>query len=301
MNSSRYSEIQLHADDYGLSAHTSAQILECCQKGLLDGISILPNFSCFDKDMALLQEKKAEFPRQVTCSVHLNLMEGPCVAEAGKIPNLVNGEGFLNRSWGSLFLASFLPGRSSLQKQLETEIAAQIKKVMAVLGDTSLYIDGHQHTQMIPLVFDALCAVIRQEGYSVSYIRNSAEPLLPFLMKVSLWKSFRPVNFVKNLILNLCAWYAEPKMRKFGCRPMKLWGLVMSGHMDAARIEKLMPDMKKTAEKKGCQLEILFHPGTLSEHEITPEYSSAEALAFYLSEGRSIEYAALEKKEIWIK
>lgn len=285
----------LHADDYGLSPHTSAQMLECCKGGLLDGISILPNYSCFERDMEKLLEAEVAFPKQVTYSVHLNLMEGPCVAEAADVPELVDKNGYLSRSWGSLFLASFLPGRKKLQRQLEVEISAQIKKIVTALKiKTPLYIDGHQHTQMIPVVFDALCAVIKREQYQVEYIRNSAEPLFPFLRQIGLWKTYRPVNFVKNLILNICAVYAEPRMRRMGCAPMYLWGLVMSGHMDDKRIRKILPDMERVSAKRGRQLEILFHPGKLLKSEIGEEFSSAEALEFYLSEGREIERAALK-------
>ena len=287
--------VWIHADDYGLSRQTSAQILECCLKGQLDGISILPNFSCFEADMKALREAFPKFPKEVTCSVHLNLMEGPCLADKNEVTDLADETGFLCRSWGSLFLASFLPGRKKLQEQLEKEIAAQIQKVTRALGENrKIWVDGHQHTQMIPVVFDALCQVIQREGYQAVYIRNSAEPLWPFVKQLSLWKTYRPVNFVKNLILNLCAWYAEPKMRKLGCKPMCLWGLVMSGHMDSARVSRILPDMLEKAEKNQRQLEILFHPGSMAKEEINNEYNSAEALEFYFSEGRVIEKAALE-------
>lgn len=286
--------LHLHADDYGLSPHTSGQILECCQKGQLDGISVLPNFSCFDEDMEKLLEAMPGLPHKLEVSVHLNLMEGPCLAERSKVPDLADDKGYLNRSWGSFFLASFLPGRRKLQKQLEAEISAQIKKVTEGLHlEGPLYIDGHQHTQMIPVVFDALCAVIQREGYQVQYIRNSVEPLMPFIKQPGLWKTFRPVNLVKNLILHVCAFYAEPRMKKMGCAPMYLWGLMMSGHMDRERVEKILPDMKKAAACSGRQLEILFHPGGLLESEIKEEYSSADALKFYLSAGRNAENAAL--------
>lgn len=286
--------VTLHADDYGLSLQTSAQMLECCKKGLLDGISVLPNFAGLDRDAQLFLDAQPAFPKEVTCSVHLNLMEGPCLAKQPDVSLLTDQNGYLNRSWGSLFLASFLPGRKKLQKQLETEIAAQIKRITEALQLTGpLWIDGHQHTQMIPVVFDALCAVIERERYKIAYIRNSSEPVLPFLKQISLYKSYRPVNFVKNLILNFCALYAEPKMRRMGCQPMYLWGLVMSGHMDETRIRRILPDMSKVSKKRNRQLEILFHPGTLLETEITEEFSSPKALQFYLDEGRKVENAAL--------
>ncbi len=161
-----------------------------------------------------------------------------------------------------------------------------------ICGD-GLYLDGHQHTQMIPAVFDAICDVCGECGWKVVYIRNSIEPLSPYLKETGLYATYRPVNLVKNLILRLCGLFVSPKMAKMGLRPMYLWGLVMSGHMDGERVRCLLPGMERVAKANGRQLEILFHPGRLLEEEASREYNHPDALPFYQSAERDMEYETL--------
>ena len=69
---------------------------------------------------------------------------------------------------------------------------------------------------MIPVVADALLEVIQKNGLEVEYVRNSREPMFPFLKKGSFYKTYRPVNFVKNMILHFCSFLLEGKFRKIG-------------------------------------------------------------------------------------
>lgn len=74
---------------------------------------------------------------------------------------------------------------------------------------------------------------------------------------------------------------------------MYLWGLVMSGHMDKDRIEKLYPKMIRKAGQDGRVLEILFHPGMTLPEEVTPEIAKEAVETFYLSADRHVEKEAV--------
>ncbi len=76
---------------------------------------------------------------------------------------------------------------------------------------------------------------------------------------------------------------------------MYLWGLMMSGRMDAKRIAKLFPSVKKYAAGDKRNLEILFHPGRMGEHELTDEIPKISAEMFYLSTNRDMEKAGARK------
>ena len=102
---------------------------------------------------------------------------------------------------------------------------------------------------------------MEEQGWKASYIRDAKEPLFVFLQKTSLYKTYRLVNFVKNILLNYCSALLQKRFRNAGMKPMYLWGLIMSGHMDEERIRQLLPNMEKKAEHNGRMLEILFHPG----------------------------------------
>lgn len=288
------SRIDIHADDFGESLHASEDILECLKAGKLDSISVLSNMSCFEKCVKRYREEQFAFPAEPKLSVHLNIMEGSCMADPDQIPELVDKEGHFCSSWGKLFLKSYLPGRSKLKCQLKTEMKLQIEAVKKAFPEIKrLRIDSHQHTHMIPVAADALFEVISENGWQVEYIRNAKEPVLPFLMQVSLYPTYRPVNFIKNMILNYCSWFLEGRLKKLDLEPMYLWGLVMSGHMDEQRVAKLMPSMRKKAEQKGRTLEILFHPGQVQKVELTAEFSQREAIDFHISADRHVEKEAV--------
>lgn len=288
------SRIDIHADDFGESLHASEDILECLKAGKLDSISVLSNMSCFEKCVERYREEQSAFPAEPKLSVHLNIMEGRCLAKPENVSGLVDAEGHFSMSWGKLFFRSYLPGRKKLKNQLQTEMKRQIEAVWRAFPEMKkLRIDSHQHTHMIPVVADALFEVLAENGWPVEYIRNAKEPLFPFLKVPSLYKTYRPVNFVKNMILNYCSWLMERRLKALRLEPMYLWGLIMSGHMDEVRVKKLQNAMLRKADSENRMLEILFHPGQVLQEEITSEFSQKEAIGFYVSSDRQVEKAAV--------
>lgn len=295
------SKIDIHADDYALSPNTSEDILQCLRAGKLNSISVLTNMSCYDAYAEKYQKGKAEWPCQPLLAVHLNFMEGHCAADPEEVKHLVDGQGYFNITWWDLFQWNYSPKKfMTIKKELKAEIKAQTERFREKFGeDLPLRFDGHQHTQMIPLCYWALLEVIVEQHYRTAYIRITKEPIMPYLRQVSLWKSYRPINWIKNLLLNFYALGMERTIEKnrpswqSENSPMFLWGVLMSGHMDRDRIGILLPYMKKKAEDKGRCLEILFHPGSLLEEEAGEEFVSEGAKQFYLSDGRRIEKNAV--------
>ena len=287
-------KIDIHADDFGESVCASEDILNCLKAGKLDSISVLANMSCFKSCVERYREEEINFPQRPKISVHLNFMEGSCLSDPEILPGLGDTDGHFCISWGKLFLQSFLPGRKKMQEQLQNEMELQILEVKKAFPELKrLRFDSHQHTHMIPVVASALFEVIKKNNLEVEYIRDSREPMLPFLKEISLYKTYCPVNFVKNMILNFCSWLLKGKFQKMGLNPMYLWGLIMSGHMDEKRVRILLPRMNKEAEKRGRTLEILFHPGQVQKTEITAEFSQKEAIEFHISEDRHVEMQAV--------
>ena len=283
-------KVDIHADDFGESVHASEDILDCLKAGKLDSISVLANMSCFETCVKRYREEEKYFPQKPKISIHLNFMEGSCLADSKQMLGLVDTEGQFCISWGKLFLRSFLPGRKKLQDQLQNEMELQISAVRRAFPEiVKLRFDSHQHTHMIPVVASALFEVIKKNSLEVEYIRDSREPLLPFLKVVSLYGTYRPINFIKNFILKCCSWFVAGRFHKIGLEPMYLCGLIMSGRMDKERVGVLMPLLKKTALKRGRVLEVLFHPGQVLKSELTPEFSQEEAIEFHVSEDRRVE------------
>lgn len=302
-------KIDIHADDYALTVNTSKDMLACMEKGQLDSISIVPNMSCFEECMQFLYDAIPRLPFLPRMSVHLDFVEGRCLAGVGKAPMLTAEEEFLmGLSWGGLFALSYLPWkRTAAKKQIKEEIRAQIAVVNTAVQKAAqiaraagiryeqkgLRIDSHQHAHMIPVVWEALTEVITEEGYAVEYIRNSKEMIGIFLAKMSLWKTYRPVNFVKNRLLALYSHKVDRYTQAHDLEPMYLWGLIMSGHMDHDRIAALYPSAAAKAKKDCRTLEILFHPGRMLPEEVTDETGEEAARDFYLREDRHVEMEAV--------
>ncbi len=285
----------IHADDYALSVNTSREMLELMHEGVLDSISIISNNACYNECMQLLRDNIPTLPYLPKMSVHLNLVEGYLVSDPGKI---------IKTTWKDLFLASFVPGRRKkeyalLLKETQAQLAKTwddirecidiARKCGILCSQEKIRIDSHQHTHMIPIVWDAVIESLSALNLEAEYIRNSKEPLCPFLSEISLWSTYRPVNIVKNRILYFMSKKCDRYDASSGHERMYLWGLVMSGKMDADRIKVLYPRLEKFARSRNRRLEILFHPGRMGDDELTDEIPFASAKDFYLSGGRHIE------------
>ena len=291
-------QFEIHADDYALSSHTSEDLLACLRLGGLDSLSVLTNMSCYEEYAQKYQEEFESWPKKPDLSVHLNFMEGHCVAAVEKVQHLVNQDGYFNISWKTLLFWSYSPKKYYvIKKELKEEIKAQTERFLDFFGNKQKFrFDGHQHTQMIPLVYWALLEVIVEQRYPTEYIRVTKEPILPYIKLPLLWRTYRPVNLVKNLLLNFLSFGMEHTINRNRPlwqqenMPMLLWGVLMSGKMDKERVERLFPIMVSYAKKKKRHLEILFHPGTALPQELLKEFRDQESVMFYISKDRSLEY-----------
>lgn len=281
--------IDIHADDYALSLSASETILNLCKNKYLNSISILPNMSCFEESMILLNTHNV--PSYINCSVHINLIEGTCLSKPEYIPDLVDSHGKFKIGWRHLLLMNYSFGKrkEKYKEQIKREIFAQINKVQTSLNSTTVRVDSHQHTHMIPIIFDSLLEVLRENHYNIDYIRISKEPIVPFIMKVSLYNTYRWKNFLKNIILRFYSISAEKKITVLHIKKMYLWGLIMSGNMNFERLKILYKNMSNIAYKREKNLEILFHPGSIQGDEKQLDFYDSEALKFYLSDNRKNE------------
>ncbi len=256
-------KIDIHADDYAYSTHTSMDILDCIKQGKLDSFSIICNTDYFEESMELLYKTIPSLDFLPLISVHLDIPEGE--SDSDLFP----------MSWGALFFASYTPKRKEVKAALKKELKRQIDKTQEVIErciqiakengvktkQEGIRLDSHIHTHLIPVVWDALTEVIDEEDYGIEYIRNPKEPLLPFLKEISLIPSYGIANIIKNRILMLYSGKVDRYCERHKLDKMYMWGLTMSGHMDFERIERLYPAMSEKAKKDGRILELLFHPG----------------------------------------
>lgn len=287
--------IIFHADDFGANREISEHILECYREGALNSLSVLPNSPYLKVCMELLEAYRED----IAISLHLNLAEGHCLAEPEQVPDLVDERGMFSASFFKILLRSFTGKRKELKKQIQAEMKAQIRKLLPYVKE--LRLDSHQHYHMIPIVlksiFDAI-EELRREGERVpeiTFIRIPAEPLAPFLKHPKLWSTYRPINLVKNVVLNVLNFMDRRLLSAYREKTAVFWGILMSGRMDLKRVSILRMDFEKIAKRKRLPLELLCHPGGVEKPDELMDVENKDCVQFYMSEGRKIEKEMMRK------
>lgn len=278
--------IYICADDYGLNDISSMRIWQCIEKGALNKVSVFPNFD--HVDLCKISENK-----NVRISLHLNLVEGKCMADADEIDLIADKNGNLKHTFGGLLKLNLF-NRKKFEAQVYKEIKAQISFWKNILPhDVPFCIDSHQHTHMIPAVFKALIKVLINEEIDLKYMRIPSEPLLPYIKTPSLYFTYNIVNIIKQWLLKFLWMINKNQAKKYKIPTSYFLGILFSGKMDEKRVMKILPKYIKMAEKTGKDIEVLFHPGYLEKNETDLKNIVFEK--FYLSENRKTEFDSVMK------
>lgn len=297
-------KIDIHADDYAYSLNTSKDIIDCLKQGALDSISIICNTRYFDESMQMMYEEIVNLPFLPKMSIHLNLVEGETQSN------------LLPMSWAKLFFHSYWFGKSRIKNEIKSEIKKQIDKGQKAIDkciemakknnievkQKGIRLDSHVHTHLLPIVFSSLKELIEEEKYDIEYIRNPLEPIGPFFSESKLLSTYNIVNIIKNRILAFYSKKVDNYCDRKKLAKMYMWGLIMSSHMDFARIEVIYPRMVEKAEKDDRVLELLFHPGKADKDEYSKEMNEDYFRSFNSIDNRHIEKdAVLKMKELYEK
>lgn len=287
--------IEFHADDYGLFPAQSRRILSCRQNGVLNGTSLMPNSPCLAECLELLRP----WASGMHLTIHLNLMEGKSLSPSGALPLLTDTEGVFAVSFLTLLLAPLSPKREEYRRQLKEELRAQIRAVRPFLTEMGapLRLDGHAHWHMLPIVFDALMDVIREDELPVRYIRMPAEPLSLYARHLGHIFPFHPINLVKTALLRLLCRRNRRRYRRelSGMEQALFLGVLFSGGFTLEKFRLLLPDAVRLAEKRGWHLELLAHPGAVYEPEDIRALTNRDDVAFLTSPARRKEAEAFLK------
>lgn len=285
--------VEYHADDYGISIEQCDRILECCREGRLNGISIMPNSEILDEAMALLKP----YEGKIAYTMHLNLRDGRSNASRDLIPHLVDKNGVYNVSFGKYVLASYIPRiRNIYRKELRIEYKAQIDALAPFFSDGRIRLDSHGHYHMVPVMFDAICDIIKEYGLNVTFIRVPRENIGLYMRHRKEIKDFKFINFIKVAILNL---FAARNIRKHPevfrkAKPYDFMGVMLSGHMTYDNVYPVYDEAIRLSEEAGNDLEILFHPGAVHEKDALDKLNE-EGRWFFVDPFREKEADALKK------
>lgn len=280
--------IYICADDYGLNDISSMHIQQCVDAGALNKVSVFPNFE--EIDLHKLLDNK-----NIRISLHLNLVEGQCMANADEITLIADKNGKLKHTFGGLFKLNLFR-RKKFEAQVYKEIKAQVLFWKNKLPqDVHFCVDSHQHTHMIPAIFKALLQVLRDENIPLGYMRIPTEPIWPYVKVPSLYFTYSGINIIKQWLLNFLWLINKRQAKKYKIPTSYFFGILFSGKMDAKRVNKILPEYSKLAERSGQDIEVLFHPGYLNKMEIDCENNNIVFKEFYLSENRKTEFDSVMK------
>ena len=276
------------ADDYGLCDSASAHIHQCIGKGVLNKVSVFPNLE--QVDLHKIPDNK-----NIRISLHLNLVEGKCMADAGEVDLIATEDGNFKHTFSGLFKLNILHGKD-FEVQVYKEIKAQVLFWKSILPKgTPFCIDSHQHIHMIPGIFRALIKVLDDEKIDLKYIRIPAEPILPYVKTPSLYFTYKPINLIKQWLLKFLWLINKSQVKKYNIPTSYFLGILFSGKMDETRVSKILPKYKKLATRNGGDIEVLFHPGYTNECEFDFQDKRIVFKEFYLSSNRKIEFDSVMK------
>ena len=283
--------IEFHADDYGLFKAQSKRILDCCEEGAVNGISIIPDGSYLAEGM----EDLRALGKDIGITVHLNLVEGQCLSPREDVKKLVDEKGNFAVSFVKLLMLSYIPFvRKKYRLQIKKELKQQIRAVMPYLDEKNIRLDSHCHYHMIPVVYDSLMDVIREEKLNVTYIRMPKEQIGLYWKCRRKLENFRWINLVKVICLNiLCARNRRHTLPELNfSRDFLFIGIMFSGHMSYRNASTLLQEISKKDGPKQ-DVEILFHPGAVYEEEDIAKLTDKGDKIFLSSELRKTEAEAL--------
>ena len=282
---------EFHADDFGLFAAQSRRILQCREAGALNGISVFPNGDELAECLAFLPDS------HLALTIHLNLMQGHSLADPSLVPLLTDQNGVFSVGFCELLFCSLFGKRDVYKRQLKRELSAQIHALLPLFLKKNLpiRIDGHAHWHMIPVVFDALMEVIRDEKIPVSYIRIPAEPASVYMKNFFRILPFPPINIIKSILLSILAQINRHRWKEMlGHMEEHIFlGVLLSGCFDLRRMKAVLPDAESMAEKLCRGLELLVHPGAVLEAEDIARVTSENDRRFFTSSARQAESEAL--------
>ncbi len=273
--------IEYHADDYGMFPEQSKHIIECYHNGALNGISIMPN----SPYLAQCMEEIKDIRKKLFVTVHLNLVEGQPLT-GKKARRLTDGDGNFHVGFAKLLLVGFVPVlRRLYYRQIKRELEAQILLCGEFMNDGVYRLDGHVHYHMLPLVFDAMMDVVKTHGLKVSYIRFPKEDLDVYRRASGKLTGVKAINVVKVLVLNALSARNERRHRKeleeLGIEKKFFMGVMLSGHMFYDNVKECIPIAADIMTgKKIDNMEVLFHPGDVTELTEVAQITSKDDLDF---------------------
>jgi len=155
----------VNADDFGWTEGVNRGIVEAFHRGIVTSTSLLANGAAFTAGV-----RAAKSASGLGVGVHLNLSDGPPVADRESVSSLLDEHA--NFAGGPQKLLLKHARRGLALEEVEEEWDAQIRRVRDA-GIRPTHLDGHKHVHMLPGLFEIALRLAKRHG--VDAIRVSLE------------------------------------------------------------------------------------------------------------------------------
>jgi hopanoid biosynthesis associated protein HpnK len=159
----------VNADDFGLTSGVNRGILKAHAEGIVTSSTLMACGTQFDEAVKLA----ANHP-DLSVGCHVVLVNGLPTLSPSEVACLLSNSGPRFRESIISFALRATTGRLD-ERQIEAEVAAQIKKLQAA-GIRVSHLDSHKHTHMFPVALRGMIRAAKNCG--VKAIRNPFEPLV---------------------------------------------------------------------------------------------------------------------------
>jgi len=260
-------KIYFHADDYGRSSQISKNILSCLRFGSLNSVSIIINKN-------LKHHNKLKKLKKIKKKLHINLTDRPYLKNKNK------------KLFQKLSFLKLLLMNDQDKKKIFEEIDYQIVQFIKIYKPKNLMIDGHEHIQMIPWIFNYLYK--KKKFYKIYEIRNSNESII-----IPRLNDLINLKYYRNLLAFFVVKFLFYINKRKNLNSPTFTGLIYSGIQDYKTLKRTSIFYKN---KKFNKLEILIHPG-YCDHKEKLQFDKSY-FNFYNSNSRKVEYNLCFSKEI---
>jgi chitin disaccharide deacetylase len=238
-------ELILNADDFGLTRGVNEGIIRAHRDGILTSATLMANGLAFEDAV-----ERARAVPSLGVGCHLVLVGGRAISAPDDIPSLVDREGKLPGSLGSL--VTRLSAGFIREKHIEREFHAQIKKIRRA-GIEPTHLDTHKHTHAHPRVMERLGRVAQDLG--IRRVRKPIEDLRDSWKTTRLRGTSSSAQILAAAVRAVAPCFRSI-LRRYGLRsPDHFLGLVMTGRLDSAALRCMIDTLREG------RTEIMLHPG----------------------------------------
>jgi len=239
----------VNADDLGWTDGVNRGIVEAFHHGIVTSTSLLANGAAFAGGV-----EAARSAPGLGVGVHLNLSDGPPVADRETVTSLLNNDGEFAGGPENLLLRRARRGLSLAE--VENEWDAQIQKVRDA-GISPTHLDGHKHVHMLPGLLEIALKLAKRHDIGAIRVALEASSLRAALSSGSKQNAGVVMKQgVQARGLKLLARDAREQAERAGIStPDYFCGIAQTGELTREGVEQFVKSLPDGTT------ELMCHPG----------------------------------------